>query len=323
MILDLRHTCPFCFSGESQELFSKNDVPILRCKDCGHRYCHSSSEVSDRVADEFDDVYFFGGELCYDDYSVMRPDLKRKGAYYSKILNRNLSEKSQREPKILDIGCAAGYLLEGFAEQGWGTTGLEANQTMANYGRDELGLDVHHCTIEEFDSETSYDVASLVQVLPHITEPYKALNQIHDKLSTDGLLLIETWNCESLAAKMFGTNWHQYNPPSVLHWFSKLSLTEQLEYCGFEIVETGRPVKWISLGNAAAALKKSVSDSKLLSTLFAPAQLLPTWLKVPYPMDDCFWIVARKKAKAPTTSESSPVGTSQREVQTATATTAA
>ena len=297
MILDLRNTCPFCSCGESQELFTKNDVPILKCQDCGHRYCMTNSELSERVADEFDDDYFFGGKLCYDDYSVMRPDLKRKGAYYSKILKKNLPDSQQEDLKILDIGCAAGYLLEGFADKGWGTTGLEANQTMARYGRDELGLDVHHSTIEDFQSDESYHAASLVQVLPHITEPYKALNQIHDKLLPDGLLLIETWNCESMAAKMLGRNWHQYNPPSVLHWFSKLSLTEQLEYCDFEVVQVGRPVKWISLGNAAAALKKSVSDSKVLSTLAAPADLLPSWLKVPYPMDDCFWMVARKKTR--------------------------
>jgi len=300
MIRNLRNACPFCSSSESQTQFSKNDIPILKCDDCGHRYCHNSTEGSERIADQFDDGYFFGGKSCYEDYSVMQPDLQRKGAYYSKILKRNLLNNGQQNPKILDIGCAAGYLLEGFANQGWGTTGLEANKTMAQYGRQVLGLDVHHSTIEDFHSDESYHAASLVQVLPHITEPYKALNQIHDKLLPGGLLLIETWNCESLAAKTLGRNWHQYNPPSVLHWFSKQSLSDQLDYCDFEIVETGRPVKWISLGNAAAALKKSVSDSKVLSTLAAPTQLLPSWLKVPYPMDDCFWIVARKKTKVAT-----------------------
>ena len=155
-----------------------------------------------------------------------------------------------------------------------------------------------------------------------IRDSYKALSQIHDKLNPDGLLLIETWNCDSLAARVFGTNWHQYNPPSVLHWFSKLSLAEQLEHCDFEVVQTGRPVKWISLGNAAAALKKAVSDSKLLSTLCAPLGLMPEWLKVPYPMDDCFWIVARKKARVSTIDlapKMAPVNSKQAQGELATA----
>lgn len=297
MVRNPSNACPFCRCDESQTLFSRNDIPLLRCRDCGHRFCPSGTKGADRIASQFDDDYFFGGESCYEDYSAMGPDLQRKGAYYSKILKRNLSQTGLRNPKILDVGCAAGYLLEGFANQGWNTTGLEANQTMAKYGRFELGLDVHHSTIEDFRSQESYHAASLVQVLPHLTDPYKALNQIHDKLLPGGLLLIETWNCESLAAKALGRNWHEYNPPSVLHWFSKQSLSDQLEYCDFEIVEMGRPVKWINLGNAAAALKKSVSESRLLSALAAPTQLLPSWLKVPYPMDDCFWLVARKKAK--------------------------
>ena len=294
MILDLRNTCPFCSGGQSQELFLKNDVPILKCQDCSHRYCLTSSEVSDRVADEFDDDYFFGGKLCYDDYSVMRPDLKRKSAYYSKILKRNLNEEARNKPKILDVGCAAGYLLEGFVEQGWGTTGLEANRTMAKYAREELGLDVHHCPIEDFESESSYDVASLVQVLPHITEPYKALSQIHDKLNPDGLLLIETWNCDSLAARVFGTNWHQYNPPSVLHWFSRSSLGRLLRKHKFEVVKQGRPVKWIHVGNGAAIFKKSLGESAFKICITSVLDRVPSSLKVPYFLDDVFWVVARK-----------------------------
>lgn len=300
MIRNRVNSCPFCRSGESQTLFLKNDVPILGCDACGHQFCRNHVEVSGRIAEEFGDDYFFGGESCYEDYSVKGADLQRQGAYYSKILARHLDQQRRENPRILDVGCAAGFMLGGFASQGWETTGLEANQTMAKYGRDELGLDVRHSTIEDFDADESYDAASFVQVLSHIAEPFEALNRIHDKLLPDGLLLIETWDCESLAAKTFGRNWHQWNPPSVLHWFTKQRLSKQLNDCDFEVIEIGRPVKWIRLGNAAAVLKKAVSDSKVLSALAAPAQLMPSWVKFPYPMDDCFWIVARKKAKVPT-----------------------
>lgn len=63
----------------------------------------------------------------------------------------------------------------------------------------------------------------------------------------------------------------------------------------FEVVEQGRPVKWINFGNGAAVLKRSVSESKLMKAIIAPVRLIPSGVRVPYFLDDVFWVIARKK----------------------------
>ena len=93
---------------------------------------------------------------------------------------------------------------------------------------------------------------------------------------------------------MFGRHWHQLDPPNVLHWFAKKRLLDLLRQYGFEIVQQGRPVKWINFGNGVAVLRKSLSESKLISALTSPMRLVPTGVRIPYFFDDVFWIVARK-----------------------------
>ncbi len=292
--------CPFC-QNESSPVFSKDSIPILECSCCRHRFACTASEVDERVAAEFDDAYFFGGQSCYDDYSTMANNLNRKGVWYSKLLKRNLSAnskpgKSGESPmRILDVGCAAGYLLQGFIAQGWHGTGIEANLSMAKYGKEQLGLDVQHTTVENFHSSTKYDAVTMVQVISHLIDPVRSIDSIYQRLNDDGLLLIETWNCRSLTAKALKQRWHQYNPPSVLHWFSRASLSDLLDQHGFKVIQQGRPVKWISMGNGAAMFRKMMGNTTLMKVLSSPTMLVPSWLKVPYFLDDVFWVLAKKR----------------------------
>ena len=298
MLIAAPQTCPFC-EGDSKKLFSKNDVPIHECMDCKHRFVSEESEknLSKRMTEQFGDDYFFGGEGCYEDYSIQAPELSQKGSRYSRLLKRllpNRPDSSKQSPRVLDIGSAAGYLLQGFVDNGWQGTGVEANGSMARFGREELGLDVRHSTVETFQSDHQYDAATMVQVLPHLVNPAESLNSIRNQLSKNGLLLIETWSCRSLTARAFGKNWHEYNPPSVLHWFSRSSLGRLLRKHKFEVVKQGRPVKWIHVGNGAAIFKKSLGESAFKTGITSVLDRVPSSLKVPYFLDDVFWVVARK-----------------------------
>ena len=298
MLIAAPPKCPFC-EGDSKKLFSKNEVPINECLVCTHRFVSTDTQVSlsKRNEEQFGDDYFFGGEGCYEDYSIQAPELSHKGGKYSRLLKRLLpsgSDSKKQAPRVLDIGSAAGYLLQGFVDNGWQGTGVEANGSMARFGREELGLDVRHSTVEEFDSDQKYDAATMVQVLPHLVNPSETLDSVRSQLSKNGLLLIETWSCRSLTARAFGKSWHEYNPPSVLHWFSRGSLGRLLREHNFEVVKQGRPLKWIHVGNGAAIFKQSMEESFLKTCAMSVLDRVPASLKVPYFLDDVFWVVARK-----------------------------
>ncbi len=67
-------------------------------------------------------------------------------------------------------------------------------------------------------------IITMIQVMAHFVDPLDAFDRVARANKNDGLCLIETWNCQSLTARLFGKAWHEYSPPSVLHWFSPARL---------------------------------------------------------------------------------------------------
>lgn len=256
---------------------------MLDCVKCSHRFAEISADEK-HVAKVYDDSYFNGGGAGYSDYSAESEMLVERGKMYSEKLKKLLVETG----KILDVGAAAGFILQGFIDEGWSGIGLEPNAEIAKIGRDEFNLDIRQGSLESFKTDEKFDLVSMIQVVAHFYEPRKAFENTSNLLNDDGFLLIETWNRESFSARLFGRNWHEYSPPSVLQWFSLDGLTKFLEDVGFEKVSHGRPSKKISGKHAKSLLKYRVGDNILL-------KIIPDGFNFPYPSEDLFWALYRKK----------------------------
>lgn len=276
--------CPLC-QYTSETAFTVKGYALLDCRKCTHRFAGVAVE-NDHAKTVYDDSYFAGGGSGYPDYLLEGEMLRRRGRMYAQKL------ESYTEPgRMLDVGAAAGFILKGFADEGWDGTGLEPNQSMADHGRQKLGLDLRCGMLETFDSSDSgekFDLVSMIQVAAHFYRPRKAFENAARILKKDGHLLIETWNRGSFSARVLGKHWHEYSPPSVLHWFSLKGLSDFLETLGFEKVTHGRPAKKISGGHAKSLLRYRLGDSFAL-------KLIPEEMYFPYPSEDLFWALYKKK----------------------------
>jgi hypothetical protein len=128
----------------------------------------------------------------------------------------------------------------------------------------------------------------MIQVVAHFYNPRKSFEKAFDLLDEMGFLLIETWNRDSVSARILGKHWHEYSPPSVLQWFSERNLTEFLQKIGFKKISSGRPPKKISGAHAKSLLKYRLGDNFLL-------KLIPEKINFPYPSEDLFWTIYQKK----------------------------
>jgi 2-polyprenyl-3-methyl-5-hydroxy-6-metoxy-1,4-benzoquinol methylase len=281
--------CPLCHE-RSDVRFRKNGYSIRKCRACKHEFTFIASRES-HVASVYGDDYFFGGEGGYEDYLDFGPGLRARGARYARRLERYV-EKG----KVLDVGAAAGFLLSGFLDRGWTGVGIEPNARMAAHGTDELGVDVRPVSLEDFQTEEVFDAVILVQVVGHFVSPEKAVRQIIDLICPGGVCLIETWNRESLSARIFGQRWHEYNPPSVLQWYSVSGLTDWLSRYGLERLGWAHTFKKIPVASAKSLLRYHTRNSGLMSALTGPVMLLPDRLNLLYPGDDLFWVIFRKPA---------------------------
>jgi len=272
-------SCPLC-NASSELAFIAKGVDVLDCTLCGHRFAGLAADEQ-HVATVYADEYFTGGGAGYTDYAGEGEMLRRRGRDYAAKLARHA-----KPGRMLDVGAAAGYILEGFVDEDWSGMGLEPNAAMATLAQ-KRGVDVRQGSLEAFASDEQFDLVSMIQVAAHFYDPRTAFNKAFELLKPGGMLLVETWNRGSISARVFGKNWHEYSPPSVLNWWTKDGLTTFLSQIGFERIDGGRPSKKISGGHVRSLLKYRLGDNFLL-------KLIPEKINFPYPSEDLFWALYKK-----------------------------
>ncbi len=280
--------CPIC-QHTSEVVFTAYGYGIRDCGSCGHRFADLNTAPT-HTQQVYDDQYFQGGGAGYPDYLGEARILRNHGRWYGKRLGKYLQPGT-----MLDVGAAAGFVLQGFTDYGWRGDGIEPNAKMAEYAREELGLAVQAGALESLPANKTYDLVSMIQVIAHFADLRQALQVAADATKPAGYWLIETWNKDSFAARLFGQNWHEYSPPSVLHWFSPPTLKTLAAQFGLQEIARGRPSKWINGGHAKSLVQYKLQGLPLGKSAGKLLNLLPEYLPLPYLADDLFWMLLRKK----------------------------
>lgn len=283
--------CPIC-SQESKFIFTKYKYRIRQCLSCEYQF------LEDNVGEEhvntvYGNSYFEGGGAGYPNYVAQKDILRNHGRQYGKIL-----EQYMPPGKMLDVGAAAGFILQGFMDCGWTGEGVEPNDAIAQYGRIHEDLPIATGSLESCrkDQECDcYDLVSMIQVVPHFYDLHHALTNASELTKPGGFWLIETWNRKSIMARILGQQWHEYSPPSVLRWFGLPDLTALASSYGFERVASGRPRKWIRASHAKSLLRFKLQDIGLIGRLISRLLvLIPGNLSIPYPAEDLMWVLYKK-----------------------------
>lgn len=279
-------------AGAGRCLFRSHGHEILGCEGCGHRFA-AHVPAPDHVADVYGDEYFFGGGAGYADYTGEATLLVERGAAYARLVRAHSVPGT-----LLDVGASAGFILEGFVSGGWRGRGVEPNPRMAALANARLGPVVDVGTLEDLDTRQPVDLVLMLQVVGHFQDPRRALARAAGLTRPGGLWLVETWDRESWTARLFGRHWHEYSPPSVLHYFSRAGLRRLAASLGFREVAAGRPARKIGVAHTRSLVRHQLAGGPL-GWLASPLALLPDSLEVPYPGDDLFWALFRDERPQP------------------------
>jgi SAM-dependent methyltransferase len=241
------------------------------------------------VAATYGDDYFTGGGAGYPGYLAESSTLARSGRAYARIAGRHMPVGA-----VLDVGAAAGFILRSFVRAGWHGVGIEPNATMAEHARAALGLDVRTGTLEEFATDERFDLVTMIQVLPHLWDLERGLANAASLTRPGGHWLIETWDRASVTARILGRHWHEYSPPSVLHWFTRDGVVRLAGRHGLREVAHGRPRKRIVGAHAVSLLEHGLRGTPIAGAVHALRGLVPA--EIPYPSEDVFWVLLQKGA---------------------------
>lgn len=271
---------------KKKTLFIKNNYVVKECETCGHRFCDIVNFI-DHVAKVYSDSYFFEGKDGYPNYLEERDVLVRRGTHYANISSSYIAPPGS----VLDVGCAAGFILKGFQMKGWECKGLEPNITMVDYGRKELNLNIMQGDLETTKIDGKFDLILMVEVIGHFHDLDKAMQHAKDLLKPRGFVLIESWNMNSLIARILGKRWEEYSPPSVVHWFSRKTLIDFMSYYKFGLIDVGFPLKLLNVKHAISLLDNKTINFPLKRAIFQGITKHFGWMKMYYPPVDLNWYI--------------------------------
>lgn len=279
--------CPICGSTTAVK-FSKGSYPIRSCDACTHQFVDYEPPAS-HVAELYGDDYFTGGGAGYRDYLADGEILIERGRRYGTLLAQHV-----KPGLVFDVGAAAGFLLSGMCNTGWQGCGIEPNERMADHARNALRLQVWTGQLETFNEAVSPDAVTVLQIAGHLLAPVQCFQRIYTLLRPGGLCLVETWNVRSWTARILGSRWPEYSPPTVLHFFSDRSLDHVAAGTGFTKVASGRPYKPISGQHLKSILGYKARDSSTFRLAAGFARAVPDRIRIRYPFDDLFWALYRR-----------------------------
>lgn len=121
--------------------------------------------------------------------------------------------------RLLDVGCAAGFLMEAARGRGYEPYGLELNPEAVAYARRSFGRHVERGRLEDaVFPGTRFDVVTLVDVFEHVSNPVALLAAAAERLAPDGVLAAVMPNAASLTRRLLGRRWPHYAPEHVFYW---------------------------------------------------------------------------------------------------------
>ena len=107
--------------------------------------------------------------------------------------------------KVLDFGCYSGGLLAKLNSQ-YQKFGIEINKTSA-----AIAIEKNHARvwqhIEDIPESLSFDIIIAADVIEHIVNPAELIEQLMQRLTPNGVLIVTTGDADNYLWNFFGANW--------------------------------------------------------------------------------------------------------------------
>ncbi|MDR1373636.1 MAG: class I SAM-dependent methyltransferase [Treponema sp.] len=244
--------------GVFEDYLSCGGFSYVRCKNCGLVQMNpqpAPEEVRRRYREGHGDDYL-SYELANEASFLRLQELSLAGAGFYRLEQPFLPVPPGTErPRILDIGCATGALLEKLRVRGWDVRGIEISGPQAEYARRVRGLDILELPLEENRLPDRFFQAVLAShLIEHLNSPASFVREAARILAPGGRLYISTPNIAGFQARLFRERWRSAIFDH-LYLFSVRTLSALLRSAGFTI-EKVQTWGGLAAGTAPAPVKR-------------------------------------------------------------------
>lgn len=209
---------------------------VVKCKRCGFMY------ITPRIK----------GKYILEGYSSGSDETHVGQAKGREItFARSLREINGLKPKrgrILDIGTAGGSFLYVAKKAGWEVHGVEPNDWMAKWGKKHYGIDIKQGDIFKNKYEDKFfDVVTLWDVLEHVPDPSKTLDEVNRIMKKKGILVVNYPDIGSWIARLLKRRW-MFLLSVHLFYFDRRTIRTMLNKHGFKVKKIKPHYQSLELG---------------------------------------------------------------------------
>lgn len=263
--------CPLC-RGEAKFRFALGHTAAWECVS---RFCSllfADPQLDNRSLAEAYKAHYYpsngnGKKPSYDNTpeEILRQTFKRVEGELGPLEGKSL----------LDFGCGVGGLCNMAKEYRARVAGIEPDASARERTRKSSGLISYEslASLKEADREAKFDIVTMWDVIEHLREPWKGLQELSTVLQKDGWLLLSTPNAACLRARIERARWENMVNPTHFYYFTRKSLEAVLRRAGFsEIFELRFPIQYPGHARPRWLLHRALVSCRLQGQLIYVAR---------------------------------------------------
>jgi len=205
--------CIVCGS-RPRALFRRGDLSVVRCPACGLEWLSPFPEEAAAGT-----MY---GESYLRRWGIDGPEALARVRAMKESSYRSFLREIQRHRaggRLLDVGCALGFLLGVAREEGFDPYGMDLNPSAIEIARREFGDRAQAGPLGPATFPgLRFDVITLIDVLEHAPDPGALLDLLRERLAPGGVIAAVLPNAASLTRRILGRRWPHYACEHLWYW---------------------------------------------------------------------------------------------------------
>ncbi len=240
--------CPICRSS----LVSHSR--LFKCSECGREY-----PVVDNIPDFYPENNIFSPQALDLEnlYEEFGKHMSRKNDF-SNRLRKKLILDSVEGKRILEVGCAEGWMTEDLVSIAGEVISCDISMNYLRRARDAkidakfIRADSHFLPFKD----GYFDCVVMAEVLEHLYSPFRALEEIYRVLANDGVLLLSVPNLFTPSNILCHLLYRRRNSDDLhLNFYDTFSIVRLAQMAGFavDMVKSSfiyfPPFKWLFMSS--------------------------------------------------------------------------
>lgn len=201
--------CPICLSASEftpyflgkHNYANKFEYSYFKCKECQMVFVNPmpDSKILEEIycKEKYLEIFYQrpSPSNIYKGPIIESAQIHKDKIFLKKVLTKFIRERNfeKSTPSFFDFGCGNGSFLQYAKDLGFKVTGYEPIKENAEHLSNKLGFEILFGSLDEIESganKKSFDVVFLADVLEHLIDPIKTLQQLKKMLKNNGILVL-------------------------------------------------------------------------------------------------------------------------------------